>query len=325
MNSNITILDLAKFSGISKSTISRYLRGDSVSRMKAEIIEEAIKKTGYIRNNYAQLLRTSKSNFLGVLIPDLDNPFFLTIVKRLDELAYREGKTLIIKTTQSELKRELEAISFIRGFRVEAIFLCRSEMSEIDLEKLNITIPVISIDKLFNNVISIVSNNNKNGYILSKHVFSNVENNVMFFSRQKESNSVLDRIVGYSNYCEEHNKTYLSYRYNRPAGVNFEDLRDYVYRNEVDAIIARNDNEAIKIQSYFNDLFYKGIFKKIKVAGFDNIRLSKNILPRLTTIDQNIEEMCDLAYEKFVTYENVEVRTYIQDSELIIRESTLER
>jgi DNA-binding LacI/PurR family transcriptional regulator len=323
MNSNITILDLAKVSGISKSTISRYLRGDSVSEKRSKIIEEAITKTGYIRNNYAQLLRTSKSNFIGVLVPDLDNPFFLTIVKRLDELAYKQGKTLIIKTTQSQLDRELEAISFIRGFRVEAIFLCRSEMDEENLNELNIAIPVISIDKLFNNIISIVSNNKNNGYILSKHMFNSVEENVMFFSRQKESNSVLDRIIGYHNYCQEYDKTYLSYRYNRPTGVNFEDLRDYVSRNDVEAIIARNDNEAIKIQSYFNDLFYKGRFRKVKVAGFDNIRLSKNILPRLTTIDQNIEEMCDLAYEKFEHYEDVEIRTYIHDSELIIRESTV--
>ena len=51
---NITILDLEKVSGISKSTISRYLRGEGVSDEKSKIIENTIIKTGYIKNNFAQ-------------------------------------------------------------------------------------------------------------------------------------------------------------------------------------------------------------------------------------------------------------------------------
>jgi LacI family sucrose operon transcriptional repressor len=323
MKSNITILDLASVSGISKSTISRYLRGDSVSDEKAKIIEEAISKTGYIRNNYAQLLRTSKSNFIGVIVPDLDNPFFLTIIKRLDELAYQEGKTLIIKTTSSRIEREYEAIEFIRGFRVEVIFLCRSELPEHKLEDLNINVPVISIDKKFEKFVSVVSNNLNNGYILSKHVFQNIKNNVMFFSREHESNSVIDRITGYESVCMEFEKPLLNYKYSRSNGVNFEDLKQYVLDNNVEAIIARNDNEAIKIQSYFNDLYYKNKIHRIKVAGFDNIRLSNNILPRLTTIDQKVEDMCNLAYDKFVNYNKTEIKTYVCNSELIVRQSTL--
>ncbi len=299
MKSNITILDLARVSGVSKSTISRYLRGESVSKTKAEIIEKAIIKTGYIRNNYAQLLRTSKSNFIGVLVPDIDNPFFTNIIKRLDELAFSDGKTLIIKTTMSQLDRELV------------------------VEDMNFTIPVISIDKSFRNLISITTNNYRNGYILTKHVFKHTKGEVMFFSREKESNSVKERIRGYFTYCKEFNHNIYSYKYNRGLGVDFNHLKNYVINHNIEAVIARNDNEAIKIQSFFNDLYYKNEFPRIRVAGFDNIRLSRNILPRLTTIDQKIEEMCDLAYDKYKNHKKDKIKTYVQNSELIIRESTL--
>lgn len=323
MKPNVTILDLAKVSGVSKSTISRYLRGESVSDSKADLIEKAITKTGYVRNNYAQLLRTSKSNFIGLIVPDYDNPFFLTIIKRLDKLAYKEGKTLIIRTTNSKYKRELEAIEFVRGFKVEALFLCRSEIPENELLDLNITIPVISIDKKFNHYISVVSNNLNNGYILSNHIFKNTKDNVMFFSRSIESDSVFDRITGYEAVCLEYNKPILSYKYDRVKGVNFEDLKQYVLDHNIEAIIARNDNEAIKIQSYFNDLYYKKQIRRIKVAGFDNIRLSKSIVPRLTTIDQRVVDMCNIAYDKFQHYDKENVKTYVCNSELIVRESTL--
>ncbi len=322
MESAVTILDLASISGVSKSTISRYLRGENVSKEKGVLIEKAIIDSGYIRNNYAQLLRSSKSNFIGVLVPDLDNPFFLTIIKRLDQLAYEEGKTLIIKTTDSSFERELEALAFIRGFRVDGIFLCRSELNDEKIKELNITVPLISIDRRFNSIISVVSNNFTSGYTLTKHVFSQVTNNVMFFSRKKESTSVNERISGYIAYCKEVNKTPYNYKYDKSKEVDFDDLLKYINDNNIEAVVSRNDNEAIKIQSYLNDLFYNNKFRRIKVAGFDNIRLSKHILPKLTTIDQKIESTCDLAYGIFKDFKNKEIKTYVQDSQLIIRKST---
>ena len=116
MKNKVTIIDLANKSLISKSTISRYLQGKNVSAKKQVEIEKAIIELGYIRNNFASFLRTNKSNILGVLVPDLDNPFFIKIIKRLEEISQNLGKTLIIKTTKSNDSIELEAIDFIRGF-----------------------------------------------------------------------------------------------------------------------------------------------------------------------------------------------------------------
>jgi len=322
---NITILDLEKVSGISKSTISRYLRGEGVSDEKSKIIESTIVKTGYIKNNFAQLLRTSKSNLIGVLVPDLDNPFFLTIIKRLDQLAYVEGKSLIIKTTDSDYERELSALSFLRGFRVDGIFFCRSELDDKKIKELNITVPVISIDKKFETMKSVVSNNFTNGYTLTKHVFENTSENVMFFSRIKESSSVKERIAGYKQSCKEMNKDILSYTYKRRNGVDFDRLCKYILDNNIGAIISRNDNEAIKLQSFLNNLYYNDKFKRIRFAGFDNIRLSNHILPKLTTIDQNIENMCNTAYKILNNFDDYKENVYIQESELFIRESTIWR
>ncbi len=322
---NITILDLEKVSGISKSTISRYLRGEGVSKEKSKIIENTILKTGYVKNNFAQLLRTSKSNLIGVLVPDLDNPFFLTIIKRLDQLAYADGKSLIIKTTHSDYDRELTALSFLRGFRVDGIFFCRSELDDRKIEELKITIPIISIDKKFGIMKSVVSKNVTNGYTLTKHVFENTSENVMFFSRNKESSSVKERITGYEQSCKEMNKGIFNYTYNRKNGVNFDRLCKYILDNNIGAIISRNDNEAIKLQSFLNNLYYNDKFKRIRFAGFDNIRLSKHILPKLTTIDQNIESMCNIAYEILNNIEDYNENIYFQESEMFIRESTVWR
>ena len=140
--SKITLLDLEKISGISKTTISRHLSGSRVSQAKVKRIEDSIASSGYIRNNFAQLLRSNQSNLIGVIVPDLDNPFFLKIIKRLEELASSKGKTLIIKTTQRSVELELKSIDFIRGFMVEALFLCRSELYDFQLQQMKIKIPI---------------------------------------------------------------------------------------------------------------------------------------------------------------------------------------
>lgn len=320
--SKITLLDLEKISGVSKTTISRYLSGSRVSQAKVKKIEEAIAASGYIRNNFAQLLRTTQSNLIGVIVPDLDNPFFLKIIKRLEELASHRGKTLIIKTTQRSVELELKSIDFIRGFMVEALFLCRSELTDYQLSQLKIEIPVFSLDKEFNNVYSIISNNYQSSFDLTTHLLENCDRNLLFFSRLYESNSVHERIRGFRDACSEKRKIPYEFKYNVDLPINFDALLETVKSKAICGIICRNDNEAVKVQSYFNDMFSRKLINRIKVCGFDNITLSKHVIPTLTTVDQEIEEMCDIAFHLFINKDFFNPRTIIHEAKLLIRDST---
>lgn len=322
---NLTILDLAKHSGISKSTISRYLQNpDTVSLEKRMKIEKTINELGFVRNSFASLMRTSKTNLIGVVIPDLDNPFFLKILKRLDELSQALGKSLITKTSQSSAEKEIESLNFIKSFSVEAVFLCRSELDEKTLDSLTFNIPVVSIDKKFDSYPSIVSNNFENGVIMTRHLFQQEPGNVMFFSRNHESHSVIERINGYKHVCEQENRPVYEYKYNFREDLDYHDLIDYIKSNDIRAIISRNDNDAVKVLFYLNHLKLHGGIHSIKVSGFDNIKLAERISPRLTTIDQQIELICDRAFNMvYRNQDSGENKSFIQPGELIVRESTL--
>ena len=320
--SKITLLDLEKISGISKTTISRHLSGSRVSQAKVKRIEDSIASSGYIRNNFAQLLRSNQSNLIGVIVPDLDNPFFLKIIKRLEELASSKGKTLIIKTTQRSVELELKSIDFIRGFMVEALFLCRSELSDFQLQQMKIKIPIFSIDKVFTGVYSIISNNYQSSYVLTDHLLDNCCKNVLFFSRLHESSSVIERINGFRDACTKRRKIPYEFKYNVDLQIDFEKLMDIVKSKSIEGIICRNDNEAVKVQSYFNDKVGKKSLDRIKICGFDNINLSRHVIPTLTTVDQKIEEMCDLAFNLFIQNDLTSPYTIVHEAELLIRDST---
>jgi DNA-binding LacI/PurR family transcriptional regulator len=323
MKAKFTLLDLEKESGISKTTISRYLSGGNVSSDKVLKIEKAISDLGYIRNNFAQLLRTSQTNLIAVLIPDLDNPFFLKIIKRLEELAQQQGKTLIIKTTGRSREIELKTIEFVRGFRVEAIFLCRSELDDEVLASLKLDIPIFSLDREFKSVYSIVSDNYKSSYTLTKHLLEHTQRKLMFFSRQLESSSVIQRIHGFIDACQESHRPSLEYRYDLNRGIDFNDLLSFIKNNDIEGVICRNDNEAVKIIWFLNEKTSQNEILQVKICGFDNIALSNHTIPKLTTVDQKIEEMCDIAYDLFTKQVKDEPLTIVHSAEMIIRESSL--
>jgi DNA-binding LacI/PurR family transcriptional regulator len=323
MKVKITLLDLEEESGISKTTISRYLSGGNVSGDKALKIEKAIADLGYIRNNFAQLLRSSQTNLIAVLIPDLDNPFFLKIVKRLEELAQQQGKTLIIKTTGRSREIELKTIEFVRGFRVEAIFLCRSELDDEVLSGLKLDIPIFSLDKAFKSIYSIVSDNYESSYSLTKHLLQHTQRKLMFFSRQIESTSVIQRIHGFLDACHENHRPSFEYKYDLNRGIDFNDLLSFIKNQDIEGVICRNDNEAVKIIWFLNEKINQNEILNVKICGFDNITLSNHTIPKLTTVDQKIEEMCDIAYDLFTNQIKDEPKTIIHAAEMIIRESSL--
>lgn len=320
--SKTTILDVAKESGISKSTISRYLRGDVVSPQKVVMIEQALRNSGYVRNNFAQYMRTKKTDLIGIVVPDLDNPFFTKIIKRLDELTFAKGQSLIIKTSNRSVEREQEVIQYIRGFRVDALFLCRSQLSDSDIQALELDIPVVSIDKSYETIHSVVSNNFDNGFLLTTHMMQQTNAPVAFFLREEESESVLERLRGYESAMLAEHRQAHAYRYDVNHGVDVEALISFLETNHIEGLICRNDNDAVKIMSIMKDYIAIGRIKPLLIAGFDNISIASQITPELTTIDQHIQVMCDTAFE-LIQAGQTQVVHKVHPSELIIRQSTL--
>lgn len=86
-----TIKDIARETGLGYATISAYLNGTNVRPKNKELIEAAIQKLGYVRNEYARGLKTHRSMTIGVLIPELSNTFSTLIVSEMEDELRRMG------------------------------------------------------------------------------------------------------------------------------------------------------------------------------------------------------------------------------------------
>ena len=97
----ITIVDVARRAGVSKSTVSNVLHERPVNPVLRERVQVAIEELGYFPSAVAQGLARQRTHTLGVLVPRLDNPFYADILGGIEECAEERGYRLLIASTRS--------------------------------------------------------------------------------------------------------------------------------------------------------------------------------------------------------------------------------
>jgi len=145
----MTIVDVAKKAGVSKSTISRYLNGEKVRDENRVKIEKAIKEMNYQINPMARALKTSKSYTIGVVIPNIVDLFATHIIQSCEQYLNEKGYSIILCDSREDSSIEEKRLDFLRSKMVDGIIIqpCSSEGKHIK-ELLNQNIPVVLIDRM---------------------------------------------------------------------------------------------------------------------------------------------------------------------------------
>lgn len=144
-----TIIDVEKMSGVSRSTISRYLNGMSVRPDNRKKIEEAIDALGYRRNPMASGLKSSKTFTVGCVLPDITDPFFPGIIKVFQEKLLKNGYQTIFNTYGNEIGLEVELVRSLANNRVDGLVVATSMSDGSHVQDcLDNGLPVIMLDRL---------------------------------------------------------------------------------------------------------------------------------------------------------------------------------
>ena len=117
----VTILDIAQRAGTSKSTVSRYLNGGSVSSGKAASIERAVRELDYRPNVNARRLVNSRSSMIGIVFDDISNYIYGDMMAGLQQAAWQQGYTCIFLSRASEGTKETDSLSLIASSMVDGL------------------------------------------------------------------------------------------------------------------------------------------------------------------------------------------------------------
>jgi LacI family transcriptional regulator len=146
----VTIRDVAADAGVSPMTVSRVI--NESTRVNAETrrrVQDSIAKLGYVPNRLARGLIQRKTGALGVIVPDVANPFFTLVVRGVEQVAWRAGYHVILCDTQGDLERERGYLEDMVAFQVEGVLIAPvSDRSRPHLRLLTRNdVPFVLIDR----------------------------------------------------------------------------------------------------------------------------------------------------------------------------------
>ena len=142
-----TIKDVATRAGVSRSTVSRHLNGLSVRGQ--DDIQGAIAELGYQPSRVARSLQSGATHAIGVIVPDITNPFFAAVVKGGESLAREQGYQLLLCNTDEDVALERAALDELMVRSVDGLLLCSAARDVSEVPALaSLPVPVALLDRI---------------------------------------------------------------------------------------------------------------------------------------------------------------------------------
>src|SRR5699024_2976404 len=116
--------EVAKIAGVSPATVSRVMNGTAnVDEEKRRRVLEAIRQTGFMPNELARALYQKSSKIIGVIVPDIENPFYSELAKAVEEQTYHAGYKMLLCNSDDDPKKEMMNIQMLVQMRAEGIII----------------------------------------------------------------------------------------------------------------------------------------------------------------------------------------------------------
>ncbi|NLH00781.1 MAG: LacI family transcriptional regulator [Clostridiales bacterium] len=141
--------DIARLAGVSSATVSRVINGDDrVAPKTYEKVKRVIDEYGYVHNAVARNLKKSSTKTIGYLVPDINNPFFTSVLVGFEEMCYAKGYDIIFENTCENVEKEKKSMQTLLSLRVDGLLavLVDTENKLIDSFD-SMGIPIVLIDR----------------------------------------------------------------------------------------------------------------------------------------------------------------------------------
>ena len=319
-----TIKDVAKKANVSVATVSRVINQKGyVNEETRALVENAIKDLNYIPNELARSLFNKHSRLIGVLVPHFDTQFYAELIEGIENAAMKLGYKIMLSNTQDNAKREKDYIHIYSQYNIDGIIVASNAHNVEQLIKSDL--PIVTVDHILSeNIPSITSNNILGGIIAAQRLISGGARYILELRGPSFLLTVSERSLGFRQVLVQNNIPYISYDgdlINPDIDAITKIIQDHP---EIDGVFATSDFLAIHAQTILQRMGKK-IPEDVQIVGFDNIVYTTLVSPTITTIEQPIRRMGELALESLVKLLNEEPITdfhSVLDVKLIEREST---
>lgn len=290
--------DVAAAAGVSKTTVSRVLNNRGyLSQKTIAKVQQAMKDLNYRPNIIARQLYQQKTNLVGMIFPTVDNPFFSQLETEMERQLYRNGYKVLIGNSQNDPAKEENYLQQLLSQQVDGLIVGTQNRGLLGYQHTNL--PVVAIDQIMNQDIPVVSSDNYQGGIMAtqrllddgcRHIVHTNGPLGLDTPTQK-------RREAYEKIMADNNLPAITYHVDFNVSNQEKERifrRIFEEHPEVDGIVAANDTDAGTIMQLAEE-YGKRIPEDLKIIGYDGGNITRLLLPKLTTIQQPIDEMADIA------------------------------
>jgi LacI family transcriptional regulator len=290
MPNRVTMADVAREAGVSSMTVSRVINNKGeVCPVTRQRVQEIIERLGYRPSGIARGLATQRTGTLGLVVPDVANPFFSDVARGVEHVAYAEGYNTFLCNTEEDPHRELAVLKSLEEKRVDGLVLCSSRLDDGELRAVVARHPtVVLVNRRLegDRVRSVLVDDETGGRLATQHLLQAGHRAVGFLAGPTVSHSGRQRAEGYRAALAAAGLPY------NPAWVRHcspvveggqEAARELLTaHSELTALVCYNDLVAVGALQACADLG-RQVPGDVAVVGYDDIPLSALVTPPLTT------------------------------------------
>lgn len=307
----VTIKDIAKEVGISPAAVSLILNNKPcrITEEKKQLVREVAQRENYVVNLAAKSLATKKSHMLALILPDIENTFFSSLAKQIENRCRQEGYSLIIASSDDQHINDQKLLRVLESRGVDGIFLIPSNESLGQLRELDfLTMPCILIDRTFLDAKcgKVSFDHEQGGYLAAKYLLEQGHTKIGCVYRDDRAGSGKSRLDGYLRALEE---------FHIPVQEKYLKKGDYHMESGYLAAKALLETDATAA-FICNDMMTLGFLRRLyeeklvvpqnySIVSYDDSLQNYLLDIELTTIVQDIEtlagEACRLMFGRLRT------------------------
>ena len=297
-----TIKDVAREAGVSIATVSRVIhKSPKAGKASIQSVQSAMKKLGYRPNANARALVSKNTNTIGVLVSDISDPFFGTLIKAVDQVARENNKHLLIGNGYHDAKTERDAIELLINSCSESLVIHSKALSDQELIDFAKEVPgFVLINRYIPEIAKhcIFFDNFKGAYMATEFLIKNGHKHIAYINSNHKIDDAYQRKAGYLSALQDY-KLPCPADYTLEVEVSDEGgkagMIELLSKNiPISAVLTYNDYMAAGVLSALEENNI-AVPAQMSLVGFDNALIARYVHPKLTTVNYPIEIMAKQA------------------------------
>lgn len=330
-----TLADVAAEAQVHIGTASRALNESTRDMVKAETarrVQEAASRLGYSPNVLAGSLRSQKTSSIGVVLPDLTNPFLPPIVRGIEDVLTRRGYVALLGNTDNDANLERKLVETLRARRVDGFIIATSKRNHPILENIAKSgTPIVLINRTTDrdDISSVISDDGAGIRAALSHLVKLGHKHIVHIAGPTDLSTGRDRAKAFKEAMKENklpiNKTDIFHCEQYSIAEGYAATKQiFATRKDVTALVAANDRIALGVLQALRELKLS-CPEDVSVVGFNDMPFVDLVTPPLTTVRVNQyalgAQAAELLLDRLADSSAV-TKTVVLPVKLIVRGST---